>query len=341
MTKAEKLHAKRLDALAAKRLAGARVKLAAAEAVRADLAFRAPGMSDPEPARPGDCGRGGADRDGTGCREGGGVNPVAVVEKPAPQVESDRAREHRLKADIARLTRETSEAREALTARRHVLIELSRSGVLINPEDAPKRTLRKPGPPRGQRLRDPEEILVAKADAETAALAAARELRTLVAQLQQAKVALAAYELEHGPLDRHGEACERVRVANERAEAAHIELIAALIEREEACAHEADRARPIIKAATGVLTNDDARADLRHRAGGEVPVRLNEDGSVAVWRQRPVSGLFDLDGADWQPRGESYFEAIADVVHGGRQRVGGTCGSERVADRIKRALGRN
>ena len=263
---------------------------------------------------------------------------TATMEPRAAQFESDRELKHRLRAEKARTERECAEARRALNAARAVVIELARSGKLIAPENAPTRSLRAPGLPRGRRL-EPEELLVAKAEAEAEALKATKKLLVKTAALRRATVALESYNLEHGLLDRHEAACERVRAANERAEAAHIELIAALISREEACAQEAAAARPIVKAAASVLTSDEERSSLRHRAVDEVPVQLSEDGGVLAWRARPTAGLFGLHGVDWQAGNDNYFEAIADVVRGGRGRVHGNCGSERVADRIVKALG--
>lgn len=263
---------------------------------------------------------------------------AATVHKPAPTAETDRERAHRLRAEEATAAREVEEARLDHRRRREVCVEIERSGILVAPEQVSGRTLRPATKPQGKRLRSPEEREVALDEAKQEQLKAARRLTAATERLRRARVALAAYELPE-LLDAHEVAAERVREADAAAEAAYVALVAALIVRDETRVEEAAKAKAAVRAVSGTLLSDAEREDLRSRGRDEVPASLGSDGTVTTWRGRPVDGLFSLGGQSYEPRNDRFFEALGDVVRGGRARVGGTCGSEKVAARINRALG--
>jgi hypothetical protein len=253
------------------------------------------------------------------------VDALASVELSGSELDD-------LKVAHSAAVREAQEARQRFIGARVVRVELDRSGVLITPEQAGTRTLRG-GRVGGPRLSE-EELLVARADTDEACLLAGRELKAATERLRRASAALLQHQLAHGLVEAHEEAARHVQAADARAEAAYIELAVALLARKQARIEEAARAREIVKVAAQTLSHDDERADLRHRAQHSVPVELGEEGGVVAWRDRPVDGLFGLGGNDWNPDGDGFYAALADVVHGGPR----ACAVERVRTKIVKAL---
>jgi hypothetical protein len=261
----------------------------------------------------------------------------AIARTRAETSPTDREVESELRLLKAIADREAEEAREEFNRKRAVRSELDRSGRLVSDVDASGRTLRPLNQPRGMRLLQ-EELEVARQEAASAVVEAAQRLRTARARQRQAGAALAAYQLQHGLLAAHERACEQVAAATARAEEAQVALIVALIERAEACSEEGARARAVVAAALTPLTGEEERAQVRDRAADEVPTEVDEDGNVVAWRSRPVAGLHGLAGQDWHPKHDSFFEAMADVIRGGRSRVRANVGSERVALAIEKKL---
>jgi hypothetical protein len=260
----------------------------------------------------------------------------AVVERPASPSETDRELAHRLRAEEATAAREAGDARRRYRREREKRVELDRHGRLISDAEATGRTLHSAKSSRGVRLIE-EELEVAREEQAQRCLDAARALKAATERLRSARIALVAYELP-GLLSEHESAVEVVRDADRAAEAAYVAIASTLIARNEARAVEARKARAVVQAVSGTLLDDDARALLRDRGRDEVPAALTSDGEAAEWRDMPVEGLFGLSGQSWDPKHDRFVESLADIVRGGRERVSGTCGSEKVADRITKAL---
>jgi hypothetical protein len=245
---------------------------------------------------------------------------------------TDREVHHELRVAHTTAAGESAEAREKFNRARAVRVELDRSGVLLAPEEAGVRTLRG-GRVGGRRLSE-DELIVARADADDACVVAGRELKAANERLRRATAALARYQLRNGLVAEHEEAVADVKAADARAEVAYIELAVALLARKQARIEEAAHARRIVKVAEQTLTNDEERADLRFRAQHSVPAELGEDGGVVAWSDRPIDGLWGLAGNDWRPENDSFFEALADIVHDGPR----ACGAEIVRKKIVKAL---
>lgn len=275
-----------------------------------------------------------AERDVHGGARGGVVS-AATVEK-APPAESDREREHRLRAIVAGCEREVAEARERRNAAQYAAVELRRSGVLVSPEDALRRSLRAPGRPTGRKLLD-EERQVAQAMAEARSLEAAQALLAATGALQRARAALARHELPE-LMARQEASAGRVRAAAERAQDAYVDLVVSLVEQQEALGAEKLAARAVIEAALSPLVDGDEREALRRRSRRELPVALDDEGRTLEWRERPEPGLWSLGGLSWHGTNDAFGQQLVDLVRGGRTRVRGVCGSERVGAIIEKAL---
>jgi hypothetical protein len=257
----------------------------------------------------------------------------ATVEKSAPE-QTDRELEHELRAERARTQRVAAELLDEYRAASFVERTIERDGILTSPDAAPKRTLRSPAKPQGRKLATVEEREIEQEAARERRRAIGLRLAAAKVAADEARAAHVDYVLRKLAPE-HERAADETTDAARRLEAAYLRFVVAAIEHAEAQEAESMVGRRLVKLASEACADDDQRAQLRHRAVDEVPVRI--EGGSFTYRPRPSRGLFGHEADAWVLPNDAAFAEMQSLIRGGRARIGG-CRSERVAARLEKAL---